>query len=725
MARLSPEPAKAARPDAAAPLAVKRPSRLRVGLLYLLFFVCLAQAGLIGGAAFTHYFPHLTPGYHAAEPAGAAEKHKDEPESHAAQSAEAPSAEYGDGLLREGRYDLARKVYDPLAATASGALRDALQYRVALCEEGLGHTEEALKTYRAMATRTENPRNKAAAEVGQARVLVRRRKPAEARDLLYPLLLRSGDPALKDQPCVADARYLLALTLTLDTHKPEKPGPLSDAPADYTATDWPVEAALDWVRLGSEAKAEAAAQPEKESNYVGVDRSGSGPDAMRVSAAVPPTKLAYLIERLAERAKLRVEWTEAARKAADDRSAALAWQDLPVADVFIDLILPLTDPLGLVATLKDGTLRLATEAETPPAAVTAYRKTTAQRALKNAVTSNPDHRLTAAAYLELGNLEARAGRLKEAAGYYDRLAYEFRHSPLVVEANYNLGLVLLKQGQTIEARSAFYATRDHAPGHELAPLALLQVGRTFLLENDPEQAIKPLTDALAVSAGTPVEPAAALTAGAAYLLTDNPQQALRVVREHRDAVEQPPYRATAIFLDAYGQFLAVKGAKGKDTAHPASELQAALWAVEGKEPVLGAAGPLLIGHAYHDLDQPEETIAVYQKALPGLKGPLAAEMSCRVAEDLYRHGKYEPARKLYQSLAKDASGRWAADAQLKLAHIALLENRPREAVLACRKLLEEKQAVKRETVLLLMGQAYEKSGEYLKAATCFKGQLPD
>jgi hypothetical protein len=60
-----------------------------------------------------------------------------------------------------------------------------------------------------------------------------------------------------------------------------------------------------------------------------------------------------------------------------------------------------------------------------------------------------------------------------------------------------------------------------------------------------------------------------------------------------------------------------------------------------------------------------------------------------------------------------------------LAEISVRENRPQAALQACRKLLEDKQTVKRETVLLLMGQAYEKAGEYRQAARCFSGQLPE
>ncbi len=725
MARLIPDPNKPApRPEPATlPLARRPPARTGFGW-YVVGFICLAQFGLIGGWLFTHY-AHPAWLVKTDQPVVPAPRNPD-PDAVELTPGEVPTLERGDQFLQEGRYDLALKVYDPLAATASGALRDALLYRVGLSYEGLGKADDALKTYRKVGG-TERPRARAAAEIGQARVLLRQRRPADAKGLLYPLLLRCGTAELRDQPYLGDVRYLLGLALTLEAVKPERPGPLSDGLAEYTATDWPVEAALGWLAApkeekdeGAKPKDEAQKPGEKDANFVGVERTGT--DSMRVTATVSEGTMAHLIDRLAERAKLKVQWTDAAKKAAGERNAAVNVQDLPVSDVLIDLFLPLADPLGLVATLKDGTLRLATEAETEPDALAAYRTATARRALSAAVASNPNHRLTPAAYLELGNLDVRAGNLKEAAARYDRLAYEFRHSALLVESNYNLGIVRLRQGKAEEARAAFYAARDHAPGNEMAPLCLLQVGRTLLLDGDPEQAVKPLASTLANSKGTPLEPAAALTLAAAHLLAGKPREATRVVREHRGPVEQPPYRATAVFLDAYGQYLLVKG---KASAREASEVLASLWGVGQKEPVLGAVGTLLIGHAYRDLDQPDGMIDVYTKALPNLKGAIADEMAYEVAEDLYKHDKRTEARKLYQPLSKTEGGRWAAASRLRLAEIALLDDRPQEALQACRKLLDDKQPVKRETVLLLMGQAYEKAGEYRKAADCFKGQVPE
>ncbi len=174
MARIIPDAAKAApRPDAAASPLARRPTARGGTGWYVLAFVCLAQFGVIGGWLYAHYYHPAWLG--TLEPSGAPDQ-KPDPNAHEPLlPGEAPTIERGDELLQEGRYDLALKVYDPLAATASGALRDALYYRVGLSYEGLGRPDEALKAYRKVGG-SDKPRARAAAEVGQARVLIRQHR---------------------------------------------------------------------------------------------------------------------------------------------------------------------------------------------------------------------------------------------------------------------------------------------------------------------------------------------------------------------------------------------------------------------------------------------------------------------------------------------------------------------------------------------------------------------
>jgi len=60
----------------------------------------------------------------------------------------------GDDLLRLGRYELALAIYQPLNQGTAAPLRDLVQYRVALCLEGLGRWDQAIAAYRTLASRS-------------------------------------------------------------------------------------------------------------------------------------------------------------------------------------------------------------------------------------------------------------------------------------------------------------------------------------------------------------------------------------------------------------------------------------------------------------------------------------------------------------------------------------------------------------------------------------------
>ena len=71
-----------------------------------------------------------------------------------------------------------------------------------------------------------------------------------------------------------------------------------------------------------------------------------------------------------------------------------------------------------------------------------------------------------------------------------------------------------------------------------------------------------------------------------------------------------------------------------------------------------------------------------------------------------------------------AGSRWAAPAQFYLARVALQEDRPRECVERCQRLLREPGSVARGEVLDLLGRCYTQMGEHRLAARCFAGEAP-
>lgn len=613
-----------------------------------------------------------------------------------------------DCLLRAERYELAVVLCRSSSGRAIAELRDAFQYRLGLCLEGLGRWDEALTAYRKLASHAPSIRTAAVASLGEARIWLRMRRPTESKALLCDLLRRSALAGLRGQQFLADASYLLALAAAFELLPNEPPGPFNDSPVYSVTSDWAFDRALDWDRSGRPPEP----KPPSDQEIVEVQRGGDG--IVRIFVAQMP--LTSLLDRLTKQARLSIEWSAVARRQIEERSLIIALEDVSLPDALRLLV----EPLGLAWTLESGKLRLASEEETTPGELRSLRLASARRALRDALRTYPRHPLTAAAYLVVGNLETLAGHLDEALTWYGRLTREWPRSPLVVEAQYNLGLIRWRQNDRAAARQAFYRVVDRAPAHELTPLAYWRIGRTYLEEGEAEQALSPLRRAMHNSTGSPAQAAAVLTSAVAHLLIDNPRAADAVLRDNRELLNRSSYRNTAAFLDTLARF---RAADRRQRQREASDLLAVLLTVQA-DPLLGPEGLALMGQAYRELGMHHEMARFYQKALKRLHGPLASKLTLELAEEHWAADRPEAALSLYRTLIAEGSSSEAKCARLRLAQIALVQKKPQDCLKSCRELLQEKTGVDMPAVLRLMAQAYELSGEHAKAIRCLSGQLP-
>lgn len=616
----------------------------------------------------------------------------------------------GEDFIREGRCDLALALY----SKAAGA-DDALQYRVALCQEGLGHWDAAVAAYRGVTSRNSSPQASAAAQLGQARVWVRLRRPAEAAPLLGDLILRSAQLGLRNGPFLADARYLLAFALSAEALPDQKPQPYSDAPAGRTGMEWPVDRFLKWADLPHAAVKPAA--PSKP----GLQVQCLGPTAAEtlVSACFPSIPAAEVLEQVSALSRLQCRWTPRAREQAVGRCVRLETESLPATD----LLRAIADPLGLVWEINGTTLQLSMSWENDARSLAAYRAQSAERAMRSAVLAHPDHALSAAAHLDLGNLELQANRFVEAISWYDRIQRDWPRTPEALAANYNLGLAQAHLGHLADARQAFFRVVDQGPGHELAPLAYWHIGRLFLEEdNNAVRAIAPLRRALATSAGSAVQPAAALLLSLAYIEQDNARAAIAMLKQYHEPLAAPPYQEPAAFLDAYAVYESAADRQGREGA--SGNLLTAMLSLHDPS-TLGSAGPLLLGRAYRELGLLDRMAAVYQAALPKITGPRADEMAYSIADALDQSDQHDRAVQGWTALAKTGDGKWNRLAKFRLAQAAFETAQQGVCLDYCRELLRQPDLSELPTILRLMGRAYSAQGKYAEASRCFAGELPD
>ncbi|HYV37904.1 MAG TPA: tetratricopeptide repeat protein [Gemmataceae bacterium] len=696
------------------------PQRRLAGLLrWALPLVCVFQTSLL--ASWLLVSPH---GVH--EPAEDMPKPQPVDKQQTTTTADAmqPDPRQGETHLREGNYALALPHFWPSAPAAKLALPDTVQFRAALCLEALGWWPEALEAYRGAVSKTANASLATAGQVAQARIHVRMNHSAEAKSLLFPLLLQSGQSDRYHPTLLIEARYLLGLALSQEAFADQLLPGLEDRPISANSATWSIGHTIDWlapanVLPAADAVSKGLQGGGKLPNDLAVLRQyGPNGEEVLLRGAARDVALPALMEKLASLGKLSVVCAPQATTRLKDRKASLVIDGVPL----LEIVHALLDANGLLWQVKEQNLRIAVETELSKEEVKSIRTNAARQALRQAMFAGPEHPLAATAYLELGNDEAVSGKLDEAVSWYERLLAESARSPHLSAAYYNLGLVQRARQNSPAARKAFYRVLDRDPGHELAPRALVQIGWTFLTDGQPLEAIFPLRQAVGMAQAPPADAEAVIALGTAYLLNGNALEANTILSEGRKQINRDPWRITAAFLDALARQRVA--ATGKKSRMESADLLAALLAFQNR-PALASIGQLLAGQAFKELGMPQQMAKVFEDALGSAKGPVAAEMTYCLAEHHWSEGNREPALKLFHTLATSPQGKWGQAARMRLASVALEGGQPQQCLQACTALLHETEGVDRPAVLRLMGSAYEQLGDFQKAAQCYAGQAPD
>ncbi|MCY2991660.1 MAG: tetratricopeptide repeat protein [Planctomycetota bacterium] len=629
--------------------------------------------------------------------------------------------------MRDGNYRGALTIFNGLVGDISNA--PGLQYRIALCLEGLGRWDESLAAYQKIAVGVD-PLATACAQVGKARVLTQLQKTEEAEALLWPVVLRSEQRELKNQPMMADARYLLGLTLSMKAFESDGQPALDDARPEHPALDWLVEDALDWISPLAPAPLAASerGKPKPDADPPSLERLSDAPDReVRVSVGpvgravvtvfVQGEQVVTLMERLAKADELGIRWTKAARRRLTGHKATVATQNMSLTLLLVGL----TERWGLVCDLLEGkTLDIKLADELSDAALRDYRLRTAHNVLQYAVVETPDHRWHRHARLELGNLALRQDNLELAVAHY-QLVCDSTSSPFNVVASYNLALAQRLQGDLESARRSLFIVADGAPDHPLGPLASCQIGRTYLDAGELPEAIAAFGHVLSTRYVRPnreLEARAVLYQALAHLLLGESRGIVAMLRQHLDALVQPRYHHAAAFLASYARYQTLTDKHQR--TDEAKFLVQSMMALKDDYQWLGEAGALVIGRAYRELDWPDEMAIVYTEVLEHEpRGAIAREIQYALADYVYSSGDWKAAIAPLSSLATAGTDRWTMLARLKLAEYALADNRPQDCLTACCELLRESRSPTVSHAWVLMGQAYEQQGKYKEAARCY------
>ena len=618
-----------------------------------------------------------------------------------------------DNQIREGRYESALALCREATPRPTGAALDALEFRAALCLEGLGERDQALTAFRTVAGRNAEGPLGVAASLGLARTLLLKRRPDEARPLLTTILLRSALPLYADQAVIADTSYLFAFALALDVSPGDRPTALKPLAIARARLDFPVETMLDWVQRPPPAAAKGTAPP----HGLQVRRLGPRPDEFLVTAAVEQELFTAFVDRLAEQCGLCTQWTPEARAQAGTRTVTLAVEQMPLPTLARALFLD----AELSGDIEDKALTIAAAGQLPERTDAAHRLAGARRAMQDALLAYPDHSLASAAFLELGNLEFASGRTKEGLGWYERLLRQAPRSRIPAELYYNLGVTRHQVGDRQQARDAFFWAVDRAPGGDLAQLAYVQIGRIYLEEADPGAAVRSLRRGLMLASAPETRATAGLMLAAAALLNDSPRSAYSALAEMGPAGNDEPFSRPAALLDALARYRLQRDPR--KAGREAGDVLAALLNFR-EEPVLGQVGVLLAGRAYRDLGLGDAMAVLYDRSARDRTGPLVLEMTADLAEYHFQSGQWKPARREFEALLA-GGGTHAEPVERRLAELDLIDRKPDDCLKRCRHLLQVNPKLANAGLLPLMGRAYALKGDNARAARCYAGEIPD
>lgn len=618
----------------------------------------------------------------------------------------------GDGLFEAGDLAAALKRYEAVASSFQGELPPALRLRLALCSESLGDSENALSSYRILTGEANDARIRFAAKIGLARVLIQFDRPMLARQVVWKCL-REDSPA---EQYAREFAHLLARIQGDQAMPDETSNLLPDSSIANPSRGASLGYVLSWVKQSENDSRPAEAHLSSEDVIVAQQLSDT-PSAIRMDVDLDRMPLFAAFERIAEEAGIPARWSSEARETVAGRTIQVRVVNWDAATILDSLL----DPHDLAWDISDDSVSVRTQTELSAEMLEDHRVRVAERSLRRAVTTFPEHRMTAQLYWLLGNLKFHQGLLDEAVANYGQLLQLFPKTPGRAKIHFNAAKAMLLSGRDEVAVEELYRAVDEGVGEEVVAAAYLFIGRSYLENDRLEVAVKPLARATTMANHGDHKAVATLALAGALLLLDNPIAANDVLMENRAVLRRAPYHDQAAFLASLARFRSAKGEtqserEGRSLIEGLSHVKASGF--------FGRHAYVVFGRAFRELELLDSARSVLREGLgqAGL-GRIRDRIAYQLALCELDTGNTEEAKRLLQTISgQEGVGERALDARLSLARLAYDGGNDDQCLKLCSDLLQTLEEGNRRTeALRLMGQVYQRQGERRLAALCFSG----
>lgn len=623
-----------------------------------------------------------------------------------------------DELLRAGRFDVALQLYRSLGSADSLRASPELALRMGICQEGLGRWDDALLTYRAIASGHHRMMARAAV-LGQSRIWIRLNDFAKAEPLLRALLLSSGDDPCIPADKLADIAIPYSIVVSEQALAQVRLPTSAGLALVSNPIDWSLADALQWAdslptgttgQTGDDA-GQVSNSPVVSRQEEVVDESVEGVLAKPLVRSVTRQPVIQTLALAIERSGFKLEWSDVIK----DRAVAHE-MGFDVRGVPLSLLLTAAcSEIGARWELRSAVRTIViTEADAGSQSME-----TCRRVLASTMAAFPNSRPVESVTYALAQLAAADERLEESAQLFTSLT-RCSSSPLAIRAAFNAALLYRAQDDLGRTCQSLEMVVYGAPGNELHTRALIFYGQTLIDRGEFREAAFQLKRA-ANSRHLPDEQArATVFLAIAQLMDQKPADAAESLFSHRFQFQQQSVRNAAALLTSIARWrTADNAAKLREAAF----LFRAIVAVDEDSDWLGSAGQLLLGQAMRDADLEDRMAELFLDALQSrIPQVIQGQMKLAMADYWYRRQRVSEAKEIWSAIYS-AGGTDSVAAGIRMGEVALEEHRPEICIEICRTLQHHDDSP-RTVLLKLSGLAHEMAGRPVLAAQCYAGQWP-
>lgn len=620
-----------------------------------------------------------------------------------------------DEQLASGSYVQAMHAYQAIRQKSQGSPSAAILIRLALCAEAAGRRAAALEAYRKVAAMPGDPAWAGVARYGEARCLAAvQRHDGLQSDLLRRVLLDESEflPTVRNE-----LLHLIGRDLWREQSSMTTLDLLDDK--TFIVPDW----TADPARLLNELPMLIHETPTKIGpiEFQVLHVSENTPAGISVRLHCGTTRIQPLLNDLVVGCRLKCEISAQATSNLGGRT-----QQIHVTDSTLAAMLDgLTIPYDLCWKVNNETVSILHRDEVTPLELRQSRLSSAERILRIAVTEGSISRQAGHSRLALATLLYEQDKIADAVQFLQVQIETEPRSVVETEAAFNLGKCQMALNQRHEARESFLRSIDAAGGHsDVKIAAYIFTSRLLLEDNHSKLSISNMMRGVALSEDSAMEPFASLQLGSAYLIFDNPQGANSVLMEKREKLASGPGREAAAFVSALARFRAAVLADRREREG---------WAVVSAlsefkpEKYCGGHWAVLVAEACDELGLTGQATEAYLLALRKLPPSWLRDRTIlRMAARYQNDHEFDEAGLLLATLTTTEANQLAQQAKLRSAELSLQQDRPDEAILACRALIDSTDEPQVERAALrIMGKAYERQKNHQAAIYCFAGMLPE